>query len=199
MSDVYDEGSWERFDGFDNCFSERGWTPSKPYMLNTLDLIRPKSMLDAGCCLGHYIDLLRGRGYKGHYTGADITPKLVAQATKEQPRETFIEADARDLPFKDGSFELAMSSEVLMHLPEIDNAMSELFRLAKKDVLISCYGTSGHEVIKDVDEENGFNNYQYPMKEIEDRAPAGWELRKFRVFPRRVWPFFHYWFRRRET
>lgn len=48
-------------------------------------------------------------------------------------------ADIRKLPFNDSSYDIIMAYEILEHIPwqDIDKALSELYRVSKKYVLIS--------------------------------------------------------------
>jgi SAM-dependent methyltransferase len=54
------------------------------------------SVTDVGCGLGHFSNHLANRGWRGHYTGIDISPVLVNAAAKLHPwpRTMFRTADA---------------------------------------------------------------------------------------------------------
>ena len=53
------------------------------YVLNQLS--QSDSLLDVGCGLGHLRDFCAGRGWKGTYTGVDISAGMV-EATKKRLR-----------------------------------------------------------------------------------------------------------------
>ena len=61
---------------------------------------------------------------------------LAQQAWANSPKVTFEVADIFSLPFHDQQFDVVMSCNLLHHLPSIRVPLSELFRFAKKHVLI---------------------------------------------------------------
>ncbi len=65
--------------------------------------------------------------------GADITLELLAQARQRAARAgvgvDWIEADAQDLPFPDGSFDRVISTFGSMFAPDHERAAAELVRV----------------------------------------------------------------------
>ncbi len=59
-------------------------------------------------------------------------------------------ADIRDLPFDDKSYDVVMACEILEHTPweDVDKALSELYRVSKKYVLVSIpYSSACFELV----------------------------------------------------
>ena len=65
--------------------------------------------------------------------GIDISQEAVDQSKERYPRFDYQVADAADLPFEDNSFDHAVCSEVIEHVPDATKALSEIHRVVKKD------------------------------------------------------------------
>lgn len=77
-----------------------------PALLNSLDLNPSQSLLDIGCGSGVLAPYLAAKGI--HYTGVDISPKLIAIAKRNHGKSgKFLLGDARKLPklFAPNSFD----------------------------------------------------------------------------------------------
>jgi SAM-dependent methyltransferase len=73
-------------------------------------------------------------GDKGHVTGVDMTPQMLAKARAAAAEMgasniEFLEAEAERLPFSDGSFDVVVSNGVIDLIPDKDAVFSELFRV----------------------------------------------------------------------
>ena len=65
---------------------------------------------------------------------ADVVPELLAEARRRadaHPNVTFVEADAHELPFADGEFDLAASAFVLHHVARPELVVAELTRVTR--------------------------------------------------------------------
>lgn len=89
-------------------------------------LIRPGAglrVLDIGCGTGQsrklYID------HAASYVGVDLAGEALERARARFPSDTWQLADARALPFADGSFDLVCFSSVLHHIPDFGEALRE--------------------------------------------------------------------------
>ncbi|HVW66382.1 MAG TPA: class I SAM-dependent methyltransferase [Candidatus Peribacteraceae bacterium] len=107
-----------------------------------IELIPPGStVVDAGCGEGVLSVLLAKHGCI--VTGIDLSEPNVAAAKKyaeEQgvaDRTTFLVGDAENLPVADKSFDYAVSSHVLEHLPDFQKGAAELSRIAAKRVIVA--------------------------------------------------------------
>src|SRR5919204_262915 len=62
--------------------------------------------------------------------GVDVVPELLERARRGAPANvTFVEADATNLPFDSGSFELACCRRTLHHIARPERAVAELTRV----------------------------------------------------------------------
>ena len=94
---------------------------------------RGRTLLDVGCNWGRWSFAAARRGYEA----VGVDPQLGAVkaarrvATQLGLRVRFVSADARYLPFVDGTFDTAFSYSVLQHLPKEDvaKALTEIRRV----------------------------------------------------------------------
>ena len=113
-------------------YSER---PSNWFDLFTqvLGVTDGTTVIDVGCGFGGIHPTLSRAG--AHVTGIDQSPGMVQEAQQQAERErlnvTLQEADAQQLPFPDDSFDAALSSHMLYHVPDIARALSEMRRVVK--------------------------------------------------------------------
>jgi arsenite methyltransferase len=73
-------------------------------------------------------------GEEGRVTGVDMTPEMLtkaraAAAEMGAANVEFIESEAEDLPFPDGSFDVVISNGVIDLIPDKDAVFSELHRV----------------------------------------------------------------------
>jgi SAM-dependent methyltransferase len=90
-------------------------------------------MLDVGCGAGQIAIPASAAGVR--VTGLDIATNLVEHARAEARRAgvdaTFIEGDAEELPFPDGSFDVVVSLIGAMFAPRPERVASELLRVCR--------------------------------------------------------------------
>jgi ubiquinone/menaquinone biosynthesis C-methylase UbiE len=89
--------------------------------------------LDAGCGTGFLSLELATRGHR--VTGIDFAPAMLAEARRKAAERgtsvRFEEADAEQLPFASGSFDLVISRHVLWTLPHPEAAIDEWIRVLR--------------------------------------------------------------------
>ena len=73
-------------------------------------------------------------GEKGHVTGIDMTPQMLAKARLAAAEMgasnvEFVESEAESLPFPDESFDVVISNGVIDLIPDKDAVFAELFRV----------------------------------------------------------------------
>jgi ubiquinone/menaquinone biosynthesis C-methylase UbiE len=89
--------------------------------------------LDAGCGTGFLAFELAARGH--HVTGVDFAPAMLAEARRKASERgvsiRFEEADAEQLPFMAGSFDLVISRHVLWTLQHPEAAIDEWIRVLR--------------------------------------------------------------------
>ena len=79
-----------------------------------------KRVLDIGCGEGELVGLLAAQGAEA--VGADYVEQSVATARQNVPGARFEVADARSLPFPDGSFDAVVALGVIGYLDDADSA-----------------------------------------------------------------------------
>lgn len=141
--------------------SNRGATRVRQLLLlRAVEILRPKKILEVGCGNGINLLLLAGRFPEIELCGVDLTPEGVAAAKRlqEQPvlpdylqafapeplsditafrRIAFRQADASNLPFADGEFDLVFTSLALEQMERIRaQALGEIRRVAAANVFM---------------------------------------------------------------
>lgn len=105
-------------------------------------------ILDVGCGPGFYVaELLERVGAEGHVTGVDPSvPMLSLAGARVEGHENveLLEAPATALPFASGSFDAAVSVQVLEYVEDLPSALAELHRVLRP---------GGRLVVWDVDWE----------------------------------------------
>lgn len=100
---------------------------------------RPRRALDAGCGSGDFAALIAAPDV----TCIDSSPAAVAAARARRINATL--ADVQELPFADGTFDVAVASWMLYHVPDRARAIRELARVLKPaGRFVGCYNAPGH-------------------------------------------------------
>jgi SAM-dependent methyltransferase len=91
------------------------------------------SVLDVGCGIGAYTAAAAARGIRAE--GIELDERYVAAARElGRPVRAY---DGAHIPFPDRAFECAAAIEVLEHVPEWEQLLREMTRVADRTVLIS--------------------------------------------------------------
>lgn len=87
-------------------------------LVEGLDL-RGQRVLDVGCGLGHLADWLQHAGVAVRYTGLDLTPDLLAAASRRHPQHRFVLGSVLDAEVLRGArFDVVLSSGLFYTYPE---------------------------------------------------------------------------------
>jgi ubiquinone/menaquinone biosynthesis C-methylase UbiE len=108
-------------------FAQSGWDRIRSRFE---DLVRPRQglrVLDIGCGTGQSRQIYSD--YVKDYIGVDLAEAALERARTKFPNDKWMCADARDLPFPDGSFDLVAFSSVLHHINDFENALREAHRV----------------------------------------------------------------------
>lgn len=101
------------------------------------NILSCQRFLDVGCAEGYYFKAITELfGSDTFCAGLDISETYLKRAKAVEKGE-FVLADAQFLPFKDSSFDLVMSSEVMEHLPNPLVAFREALRVSSKYLIIT--------------------------------------------------------------
>jgi len=95
-------------------------------------------VLDIGCCNALMYQTFKDAGKDINYTGVDRLPEFIKYCKDTySPEARFYTSDADDLrDFDDSSFDYVVSRHVIEHLPYYSQHVIEMFRVAKKEVII---------------------------------------------------------------
>jgi 2-polyprenyl-3-methyl-5-hydroxy-6-metoxy-1,4-benzoquinol methylase len=104
-----------------------------------MDKVAPGSILDVGCGEGVLTSEWADRPGIERVVGIDLEdPKLEAEWEKRRrPNLEFRAEEATSLSFDDGEFEMAAAIEVLEHVPEPEQTLAEMARVARSHLLVS--------------------------------------------------------------
>lgn len=120
----------------------------KYWRRRALELAAPKAdehWLDVCCGTGKLaIEIRRILGNKGEVTGLDFTASMLTVAKQAERQANllrpicWIEADAMELPFPDGTFDGITIGFGLRNLPDIDRGICEMRRVLKPGGRLIC-------------------------------------------------------------
>ena len=106
-----------------------------PFLTRYVDMkgLKGKKLLDIACGTGVLTEQFVRMG--ADVTAVDLTPKAIELTKKRLElyglQANVIEADAQKLPFPDASFDFVCAWGCLMHMPETEQAISEMQRVLK--------------------------------------------------------------------
>jgi ubiquinone/menaquinone biosynthesis C-methylase UbiE len=132
----------------------------KSVILDGLRLQPGAQVLDIGCGAGaDAFDIFDRVGPSGHVTGVDISEALITEAFRRAVGRnlpiTFEVGDAQVLRFLDHTFDAIRTERMLMHVPNSEQALSEMARVLRP---------GGRMAVHDFDWETQFCDS--PYKEI---------------------------------
>jgi SAM-dependent methyltransferase len=131
--------------------------------------------------------------WSGHVVQTDLRFAATAGGEQRAGWAEFVVASAERLPFEDGAFDVAVSVDMLEHLPEELRrpSLAELFRVARRGVIVACpmgeparridqrlarlYRRRGADLPDWLREH--LEQERYPTRELVEAAvPSGWEV-----------------------
>ncbi|MBQ7663766.1 MAG: methyltransferase domain-containing protein [Bacteroidaceae bacterium] len=113
-----------------------------PDILTEIEKESFTDLLDAGCGTAPMLSLLTERFPDAHFTGIDITPKMIEVAKeKHLPNTTLVCADCENMPFEQESFDVIICSQSFHHYPNPDNFFASVWR---------CLRPNGRLILRDM-------------------------------------------------
>ena len=103
---------------------------------------RPRRVLEVGCGRGEFAERLAASGFE--VVALDQSARMV-ELTCARGIDARI-GDVQDLPFADGSFDVAVANFMLYHVPDLDRGLAELARVA----LVLVAATNGYDQLREM-------------------------------------------------
>lgn len=106
-----------------------------------IEKVSPTRVLEVGCNVGGNLRWIAPDLPAGATYGIDVNLKALTTLRAEFPAVNSTLESARDLPFKDGSFDLVFTMGVLIHQPEdsVLEVIAEMARCSSRYVLCGEY------------------------------------------------------------
>jgi ubiquinone/menaquinone biosynthesis C-methylase UbiE len=104
-------------------------------------------VLDVGCGTGNNTLLLQ-KAVDIQVFGLDSSFGMLAEAQEKAPQISFVHASADSIPFRPSSFDMLFMTEVVHHLPSMDDAMQEMSRVLRPDGRL-CIVTQSHKQVEE--------------------------------------------------
>jgi 2-polyprenyl-3-methyl-5-hydroxy-6-metoxy-1,4-benzoquinol methylase len=103
------------------------------------DRAQPTSLLDVGCGEGLLVHRWAQRLGEKRVVGIDLEEESIQAgwAERQSPNLEYRVMQADTLPFASGEFDLVSAIEVLEHLPDPEQTLSEMARCAERHLLVS--------------------------------------------------------------
>lgn len=119
------------FIGVKNNPLQKIWHERKWAVLESLLKDSSGTLLDIGCSDGTTTYNISLASPKLKVTGVDLYKETIEFAKKKYSDINFVFADAQKLPFKSGSFNYVTAIEILEHIEDPDEALTEIKRVLK--------------------------------------------------------------------
>jgi len=89
------------------------------------------TVIDVGCSTGYLLDDLRRAIPAVRLIGVDLVAGGLRKAHAKLPEAVLLQADVCALPLEDASVDAALSANLLEHVPDDEQALSEVFRILR--------------------------------------------------------------------
>jgi malonyl-CoA O-methyltransferase len=153
----------------------------------------PTTILDVGCGTGQLLSALHGQFPHSRLFGLDLAYNMTqCSAERLGDAAQFVNADAESLPFKNGTFDLLLSTSTLQWLDNLNIFFHEAHRLCKPEGILCVAFFGGrtlyelHECMRDVVDkrighENSYAGRLHRFKERSDVESALESLEFYQV------------------
>lgn len=103
-----------------------------PDVLAELEKEPFQDLLDCGCGTAPMLTLLHDKYPDRHYTGIDLTPKMIEVArSKNMENVDLVVGDCENLPFPDDSFDVVICCQSFHHYPNVQDFFHSVYRVLR--------------------------------------------------------------------
>jgi pseudaminic acid biosynthesis-associated methylase len=136
------ESLWEG--DFGNAYVDRNAVLDdrrRTFWQSVLDSAPIRTVLEVGCGQGGNLRPISAILEPSNVWGVDLNAEAIRRAQRNAPGTNVVRSMARDLPFRDGRFDLVFTMGVLIHQPEetLPLVMAEIVRCTRRYVLFGEY------------------------------------------------------------
>jgi SAM-dependent methyltransferase len=125
-----------------------------PHLVDAAGVSAGARVLDVACGTGVVARAAADRvGPAGAVTGVDLSKAMLAVARRTRPDLAWRQADAANLPFPDGSFDVVLCQSALMFFPDPVKALGEMGRVT------TARGTVAVQVYSSLDAQSGYRPF----------------------------------------
>jgi ubiquinone/menaquinone biosynthesis C-methylase UbiE len=135
----------------------------------------PQVVLDAGCSSGYLLEDLRQALPQATLLGVDLVAGGLRRAHALVPDARLLLADVCALPIEDASVDVALSANLLEHVPDDAGALAELHRVLKPGGLAAVIVPAGPGTYDYYDAFLGHER-RYARGELASKAGPGFEV-----------------------
>lgn len=129
----------------DNYRKHTTQNPAQRFLINNFfktflheaSLLKPSSVLDAGCGEGFTLEKLKTQKIGKSLYGIDFSEAAIKIGKDLHPHINLEQGSIYEIPYKPNTFDLTICTEVLEHLEYPRDALKELARVTKKYSIIS--------------------------------------------------------------
>lgn len=137
---------------------------------------RDPRILDIGCGTGFNINHLHQLGYN-QVIGLDFSPESLAYCHSHQLK-ALIRSNAEKLPIQTSCHDVILMLDILEHLRDDRNALSEIFRVLKPDGSLIIF-VPAFQFLWSFQDEISHHQRRYTATELKEKiVQAGFELTK---------------------
>ncbi len=103
-----------------------------PDVLAELEKEPFNDLLDCGCGTAPMLTLLHEKYPEKHYTGIDLTPKMIEVAqSKHMEGVDLVVGDCENLPFADDSYDVVICCQSFHHYPNVQDFFNSVYRVLR--------------------------------------------------------------------
>ena len=103
-----------------------------PDVLAELEKEPFQDLLDCGCGTAPMLTLLHNKYPDRHYTGIDLTPKMIEVAkSKHMEGVELVVGDCENLPFPEESFDVVICCQSFHHYPNVQDFFNSVYRVLR--------------------------------------------------------------------